>query len=181
MFSHSDHIDTGGLSLDVNRPLRPDWNHRQREEIPWYCTSPTEAVPKTWNTCRCLVVPKNVHMPAVINHHGGVNLPCPQFKPLPESESLAWELKKSASLIPRERLNFHTRAPWDVKHITRNINFITSLTNTSASSRPPPSICSLFWGAWGMNGSPTDKSVHFLSRSDKLRHVGRSVRMHKQV
>lgn len=161
------HWHRGGLYLDVNRPLRLDWSHRQRVEIPWYCTSPTEAVPKNWNTSRCLVVPKNVRLPAIINQRRGPNLPCPQFKPIPESESLAWALD-AASEIPGEELNFHTTAPWDIKHITRKIwiSLHPSQTHNSAPLRPPPSICSPFWGA-GRNERQQHRWVCTLSKQER--------------
>ena len=160
-------LTQGGLYLDVNRPLRLDWSHRQRGEIPWYCTSPTEAVPKTWNTSRCLVVPKNVRVPAIINQHRGPNLPCPQFKPIPESKSLAWALD-AASWIPGEEVNFHTTAPWDIKHITRKIwiSLHPSQTHNSAPLRPPPSICSPFWGV-GRNERQQHRWVCTLSKQER--------------
>lgn len=158
--------------------LRLNWSHHQREKIPWYCTSPTETVPETWNTSRCRVVPKNVHMPVKIHQHGGPNLPCPQFKPIPKSESLAWE-SQTAAWISGNKLYFHTGAPRDIKHITKKYEFHYIPHKHIIQPDSVPLLQSD--GAKEEWTATQIRSVHFLSTSDKLQHVGHSWRMQQQV
>lgn len=71
----------------------------------------------------------------------------------------------NAAWIPGEEVNFHTAAPWGIKHIAKNMNFVTSAHERQI--RPAFGPCSDLSGAQEICTEHTDESVHH----DKLQHA----------